>query len=105
MMNNEELLALFDVEQRRDVIWPDGIREATPEVVRHRHPQRKNVVVLYSDLSEATADPVIRCELAYAEGLAYEFVWKLYTHDRPADLAQRLLAHGLSPLELEAVLV
>ena len=31
--------------------------------------------------------------------------WKLHGHDRPADLAQRLVAHGFEPQERETVLI
>ncbi len=34
-----------------------------------------------------------------------EFEWKLHAHDRPPDLAQRLLAAGFVPEELETVVI
>jgi GNAT superfamily N-acetyltransferase len=37
--------------------------------------------------------------------LKLDFEWKLYTHDQPADLGKRLLAHGFKGDELEALMV
>ena len=34
-----------------------------------------------------------------------EVEWKLHGHDLPADLAQRLVAHGFVPQERETVLI
>jgi len=45
---------------------------------------------------------IARCVALYAErGDAFE--WKLYEHDRPPDLAQRLVAAGFVPEERETV--
>ena len=52
-MNNTELLAIFDREQRRDVVSPDVVREVTPHVVRHvpRHAGARWGWIVYSQLA------------------------------------------------------
>jgi hypothetical protein len=104
-MNIDEIRTIFDCDQRRDIVFGNARREVTPEVVRMVEPHRSTVVILYSDLHAANADAVIRRELDYAAGLGCTLNWKLYSHDQPADLGARLVAHGLQPDELEAVLV
>ncbi|WP_344657324.1 GNAT family N-acetyltransferase [Catenulispora subtropica] len=64
--------------------------------------------VLYSQLDADTADAVISAEIAYfgelvGPGGALE--WKLYSHDRPADLGARLAAAGFRAGEPETLFV
>jgi ribosomal protein S18 acetylase RimI-like enzyme len=64
--------------------------------------------VVWSDLDEATADAAIAEQLrwlASPEGAGREFEWKLYSHDRPADLGERLLAAGFVPDPPETLMV
>jgi len=61
--------------------------------------------VLWSDLDEASADETIARVADRLRALGGEAEWKLYGHDRPADLPRRLEAAGLEPGEQEAVLV
>jgi GNAT superfamily N-acetyltransferase len=56
-------------------------------------------------LEGAELDELIsRCIGSYA-ARGERFEWKLYAHDRPADLAQRLLAAGFVPEERETVAI
>lgn len=50
-------------------------------------------------------DALIERTCAYFDGQGEAFEWKWHAHDRPADLADRLLAHGFEPEESETVLV
>ncbi|MGW5846516.1 GNAT family N-acetyltransferase [Streptomyces sp. NPDC055254] len=62
--------------------------------------------VLWSDLDEDTADGEIAAQVAYFAGRgASEFEWKLYGHDRPADLGDRLRAAGLVAEPAETLMV
>ena len=47
-------------------------------------------------------DEVIAAQIARSTG---SLEWKLYSHDRPADLAERLTVAGLRPEPVETVLV
>ena len=62
----------------------------------------------YRDLGEREGEEVdeliARCVRAFAER-GERFEWKLYGHDRPADLPQRLQAAGFVPEERETVVI
>jgi GNAT superfamily N-acetyltransferase len=93
------LLARFDEQLRRRPPWPKI--ECADRVIRHVSESWRGV--LWSDLDEATADAVIRREIGRFEALG-EWEWKLYSYDRPADLADRLRTAGFRPEDEEALL-
>ncbi|MFF2012163.1 GNAT family N-acetyltransferase [Streptomyces sp. NPDC058195] len=104
------LLALFDREMREHA-RPDGpgVRvERTGDVVRQvgTADDWNGVVWSAPDLGPARADAVIAAQVARYAALGHDvFEWKLYGHDRPAGLADRLLAAGFEPEEPETLLV
>ncbi|MFE6666056.1 GNAT family N-acetyltransferase [Streptomyces sp. NPDC057697] len=108
--DQEALLSLFDREMREHA-RPDGpgVRvERTGEVVRQvgAADDWNGVVWSAPDLDPARADAVIAAQVARYEALGHgEFEWKLYAHDRPAGLADRLLAAGFEAEEPETLLV
>jgi hypothetical protein len=104
-MKISELLAIFDQEQRREVMFYGSRREVTPEVVRHVDVDAHEGYILYSQLDTGNADRVISEQLDYFAGLQLEVEWKLYGHDAPPDLGARLEAHGMTPEEPESVMV
>jgi hypothetical protein len=105
-MDRIQLATLYDQDQRINVEYPDSRREVTPEVVRHIDTSDfRQGAVIYSQLTEANADAVIREQIAFFEHLGQDFEWKLFEHDRPADLKERLEAHGFFVEEAEAVMV
>jgi hypothetical protein len=61
-------------------------------------------MISWSSLDETNADEVISNELLQ-QPANFAFEWKLYRHDRPADLLSRLERHGLVAGAPEAVLV
>jgi predicted GNAT family acetyltransferase len=65
-------------------------------------PQR---MVAWSSLDEANADKVIAGEVAHHRAQKASFEWKLYSHDKPADLLSRLQRQGLVAGAPEAVMV
>ncbi|MFF4322462.1 GNAT family N-acetyltransferase [Streptomyces sp. NPDC001568] len=114
-MDDEELLAvraLHDAQMRRDAV-PDVAAarvERVGPVVRQTVPGPGWNGVLWSDLDEGTADAAIAEQVAFFAarddlGAGTEFEWKLYSHDRPADLGDRLRAAGFVPEPAETVLV
>lgn len=106
-MDIEQLLALFDEQQRRDAEFVGELRDVAPAVVRHLPLAGRGHqgFVLYSQLTADNADRVIAEQIAFFAGLGLDFEWKLYGHDRPADLGERLAAHGFVPEAPEALLV
>jgi GNAT superfamily N-acetyltransferase len=103
LLNTNELLALFDADQRYQADNPSTLREETPETVRFFTHDGQHAFITYSRLTEQNADSVIAREVERVRGLECE--WKLYTHDHPADLGARLAAHGFQAEEPETVVV
>ncbi|MGW1589745.1 GNAT family N-acetyltransferase [Streptomyces sp. NPDC002386] len=101
------LLALYDRDMREGA-RPDGpearIERAGAVVRRTADPHGWNGV-LWSDLDEATADRAIAEQIAHFTGLGLDFEWKLYAHDRPADLGARLTAAGFRAEPEETLMV
>ena len=103
-MNLQEVLALYDREQRREIEYPGMSRQVLPRLVRYVRPAPGMSFVLHSDLDEGSADAAINEQLAYFAALQQPFEWKVYAHDRPADLAQRLAARGFVLEEPDAIM-
>lgn len=104
-MERDELLTLFDREQRIDIEFPDMRKEVLPHVVRFVRPAPGMSFILYSRLDEADVDAVIEEQVAYFSENDQRFEWKVYDHDTPADLKERLVAHGFEPEDPDAVMV
>jgi hypothetical protein len=101
----QEILPLFDREQRQEITYPDLRKESLPEVVRFMRPAPGMSFILYSRLNEGNADAVIEAQIAYFSAKRLSFEWKVYEHDRPADLRDRLVAHGFEVEDSDAVMV
>ncbi|HEU4517911.1 MAG TPA: hypothetical protein VFS03_00225 [Microvirga sp.] len=107
-MNRPEILALFDRQMRREAAPEDaGLRiERETRITRAigPGPGPEDYCILWSGLGPSTADAAIVAERerAAAQGRALE--WKVYGHDRPADLGARLTAQGFVPDEPETLL-
>ncbi len=106
-MKPDELLAVFDREQRVGLEAYGFRREVTSAVVRHV-PEPGfggEGFISYSRLDDRSADEVIREQIGYFSALALDFEWKAYDHDPPPDLLQRLATHGFECEEPEALCV
>ncbi|MFC4120903.1 GNAT family N-acetyltransferase [Nonomuraea zeae] len=106
-MDRDEVLAVFDRQLRRGAT-PDapGARiEQAGGVVRQVGPEHGWNGVLWSELDPGGADAAIAEQVRYFGGLGRAFEWKLYAHDRPADLGRRLLAAGFTAEPEETVMV
>ena len=108
-MDQQSLLALYDQEERINVEYSDQRREQTGTVIRHVSLHAEEAAprgfVLYSRLTEANVEQAIQEQLDYFGGLGASFGWKSYDHDTPADLRDRLAAHGFVVDEAEAIMV
>lgn len=108
-MDKSEFLAIFDKQYRRDLIEPNVQREAIPpddpRVVRHLSTQFKNGFISYSKLDEGSIEAEIDAQVAFFSNLGYEFEWKVYDHDCPADLRERLTRRGFVIEELAALMI
>lgn len=106
-MDREAVLAAFDEQVRRHPA-PDepGARlERDDGVIRCVAGADAWSGVVWSDLDEARADAVIAAQVDRFAELARPWEWKLYSYDRPPDLAERLLAAGFAPDPPETLLV
>ncbi|MCX5555091.1 GNAT family N-acetyltransferase [Streptomyces sp. NBC_00038] len=106
-MDHVAVLALFDRDMREGA-RPDapGARiEHVGKVVRQVGTERGWSGVTWSDLDEAIADEVIAEQIRYFTGLGREFEWKLYGHDQPEDLGQRLRDAGLTAQPEETLMI
>ena len=106
-MEHAALLALHDRDLREGA-RPDGTGarvERTGGVVRQvAGPLGWNGVV-WSALDESSADAAIAEQITYYTGLGLGFEWKLYGHDRPADLGRRLASAGFTPEPEETLMI
>jgi GNAT superfamily N-acetyltransferase len=62
-------------------------------------------MVTGTTLTEREADASIRSEVDFFRDLSREFEWKVYSWDRPSDLKDRLLRHGFTEGDEEAIMV
>ncbi|MCQ4040898.1 GNAT family N-acetyltransferase [Streptantibioticus rubrisoli] len=107
-MHSETVLAAYDQQMRRGARadGPGARVERIGNVVRHFGTERDWNGVLWSDLDADTADAAIAEQVAFFGALGVDdFEWKLYSHDRPADLGRRLGAAGFTPRPQEALMV
>jgi GNAT superfamily N-acetyltransferase len=106
-LSDLELLKLFDEDQRKSLRYYGAHPMITPHTVRQLHDAEigGGGMVAFSELDDDIADEVIRQETAFFCGEGRDFEWKLYTHDRPANLLERLSAAGFEIGEEEAVMV
>lgn len=106
-MDHAGVLALFDRDMREGA-QPDGPGarvERVGGVVRQVADAHGWNGVVWSDLDEAGADTAIAEQIAHYSGLGHEFEWKLYGHDLPVDLGQRLRDAGFSALPEETLMI
>ncbi|CAL9353637.1 GNAT family N-acetyltransferase [Streptomyces sp. enrichment culture] len=107
-MDHAALLALFDRDLREGA-RPDGPGDARVErvgaVVRQTAAAPGYSCVMWSGLDGDTADAAIAEQIAHYTRLGLTFEWKLYGHDRPADLGQRLRAAGFTPEPRETLMI
>ncbi|MER7696082.1 MULTISPECIES: GNAT family N-acetyltransferase [unclassified Streptomyces] len=109
-MRTDDVRDLYD-RTMREHARPDGpgvrVERAGPLVRQVGGPDDWNGVV-WSDpgLDAEGADAAIRAQIEHCTALGHEeFEWKLYSHDRPAGLGDRLRAAGFAPGPPETLLV
>lgn len=108
-MDKSEFLEIFDTQYRRDLLEPNVRREAIPaddpRVVRHSSAQFKNGFISYFKLNENSVEQEIDEQVEFFSNLGYEFEWKVYDHDSPADIRDRLTRRGFVIEELAALMI
>lgn len=108
-MQRQALLALFDREMRIDAPLPgNGFkRRRDGAVVRILGPSDAvcDNCLIYSKLETASTDAAICNEIAWFSDSRRAFEWKVFAHDNPPDLGDRLLRFGFTAEGKETVLV
>ncbi|MFJ2605569.1 GNAT family N-acetyltransferase [Streptomyces sp. NPDC091279] len=106
-MDHDGVLALYDRAMREGAQpdSPDARIERVGRVVRQVSSGSGWNGVVWSDLDAAGADAAIAEQVAYFGGLGREFEWKLYGHDLPVDLGQRLSAAGFTAEPEETLMI
>lgn len=106
-MDHAGVLALFDRDMREGARpdGPDALVERAGAVVRQVSSALGWNGIVWSDLDEASADAVIAAQISHFSGLGREFEWKLYGHDFPVDLGQRLRAAGFTSEPEETLMI
>ena len=105
-MDPDAVLAVFDEQIRRHP-------ESGPGTVVVNDVATTRVVasaddwsgVTWSDLRGTDVDAAISAEVAAFAAAGRSWEWKYYSYDLPADLPERLRAHGLVPDEVEALMI
>ena len=90
-------------EERRTIAQDGHVIAVLPPVTRLRIGTAH--IIRYSSLNADNADETIAREIEHHRRLSVPFEWKLYAHDTPPDLLDRLCRHGLTPGPREAVLI
>ncbi len=102
-MDTAEVLALYDRQMRHSAVADPGARIDRADGVVRQYGPAAWTGILWSDLDETTADAAIASQIQFFEG--GEFEWKVYAHDRPADLGERLRRAGFAAEDEEALMV
>jgi hypothetical protein len=105
-----ELLDAFqrDLRARPDKVRPQGVEADRDGPLLRTVGWSDRGFVEYRDLGGlegAALDELIERQVRFFAARDVRFEWKLYGHDRPADLPDRLRAHGFVPEPQETVLI
>lgn len=80
-------------------------REVVGTLVRHVNLAAGDGMVIYSRLEPEDVEATVNEQIAYFEEIGQDFEWKVYSHDPPSDLKDRLSTRGFELGEDEAILV
>lgn len=104
-MNLDDIRELYDREQRFEVEYATARREVAGAVVRMIGLHERRSCVIHSRLEDGDVTSVIQEQVTYFENLGHDFEWKVYSHDPPPDLPERLQTRGFEAEEMEAIMV
>jgi hypothetical protein len=99
-MTNADLLRRLDLERRAA-----GEPSVGGEVVREVSRDGSECTIMHSTCNTGNIAEVIRQEIARASTGKYRLEWKVYGHDQPPDLKDRLVGAGFVPELAEVVMI
>lgn len=103
-VNVQEVLALYDEQQRIAIEYPEARKETLPGLVRFVRPAPGMNFVSYSRLAAADLDAAIAEQVAFFRPLGQPFSWKVCAHDQPPELEPHLVLHGFAPGDSDPVM-
>ena len=106
-MRTEEqrrILNLLDFE-RQTIVYPGVTRLSDIGVIKDLSTDGTRCEIVYSACSEAEIDDVIERQIQTARNERYELEWKVYGHDQPTCLGERLTMSGFEAGEKEQFLI
>jgi GNAT superfamily N-acetyltransferase len=106
-LKDSEILTIFNKEVRQECEWTRMRREVLPNLVRYTLTGVGNGGghISWSNMNSENADEAIQSQVEYFKERNVDFEWKYYNYDQLADLPQRLMAHGFTSQEPEALMV
>lgn len=108
-MTRDELRRLYDQQERQKAGPAAGIeRIVTAHTIRHVDRAGGRSYLLYTDLrglDDAAIEAVIDEEIVFFTAQGGSFEWKVYKHDAPPGLRDRLIARGFSDDDWETLLI
>lgn len=106
-MDRAAVLAAYDEQIRRhpEVQVPGVVVEREGGVVRVVAADDGLRGVMFTDLDETTADAAIAASVERFAAVTGKWEWKHHSHDRPADLPERLLRAGFVAEPAETLMV
>ncbi len=107
-MDTKKVLADYDAQVRRNTradLAGSAVEDLGTIVRWLAGPGQGLSAITWSDLHEGNADQVIAAQRDYFAARGEGVEWKLYDYDRPANLADRLVAAGFVPDDEELMLV
>jgi hypothetical protein len=99
-----ELLSLYDDTMRRHAQVAGCAREQTAQSSRYSTASGSLRYIMWHQFSAAETDRCIVEEVAAAAGNVKALMWKVYGHDAPKNLGERLVAHGFSDHDASALM-
>ncbi len=106
-MDKQAILNLYDQEMRINPPTQFGNLHRQPGLTYFDAPPTSHYAgwVVYTNLDETAVDAVIEEMIEHFRPSRRGFEWKVFDHDRPASLKERLAAHGFAGEEREALAV
>ena len=91
--------------ERQTVVYPGMTRVSDEGLIRDLSADGKSGEIAYSSCSEREVEGRIQHQIHAARRAGYELEWKVYGHDQPPWLGERLTAAGFEAGDREAFMV
>ena len=104
-LNAQEIIQAYNQYERKGMTMAGSQKIVTPEIVKFVTTSINGSFIAYFALDAEDVDRAIQAEIAYFTQLRRNFEWKSYDFDRPANIGERLVAHGFAAGEAEAFMV